>query len=224
MKKKILVFLVFGWSISICLAQHDVQYTNYNFSKLAYNPAYAGSSGTPSLAAIYRNQWVTLEGAPSTMNANFHMPFYENKCGIGLSFTTDQIGMMSNNYLDISYAYRFKTGNKGVMSLGVNGRLEHGKVDWTQANPLDLGDEMIPSIENSQYKPNFGFGAYFEMDNLYVGISVPQLLNSTLFQEEDVQRNGIDYRTYYLMFGYLMNISKDAVSYTHLTLPTTPYV
>jgi len=209
MKKQLLLFIAFGLSITLCFAQHDVQYTNYNFNKLAYNPAYAGSSGAPSLAAVYRNQWVTLDGAPTTMHANFHMPFYENKCGAGIALTADRIGMMRNTYIDVHYAYRFKTGDKGIMSLGVNGRLEHGKVDWTQANPLDLGDQTIPSIESSRYKPNFGFGAFFEMDNLYVGLSVPQLINTTLFIDENVSGSGIDYRTYYLMFGYLMNISKD---------------
>jgi len=209
MKKIILFSLLLSGSLMICFAQHDVQYTNYNFSKLTYNPAYAGSSGAPSFAAIYRNQWINLEGAPTTLNANFHTSFYENKCGVGLSITADKIGMMRNTYVDLSYAYRFKTGDHGTMSLGINGRLEHGKIDWNLANPLDAGDETIPMVEAGRYKPNFGFGAYFERSNLYLGLSVPQLINSTLYRTENITGSGIDYRTYYLMFGYLMPLTKD---------------
>ncbi len=209
MKKIILLSILSGLLCFIVQAQNDVQFTNYNFSKLVYNPAYAGSSGMPSMAAIYRNQWVTLDGAPKTLHANFHMPFYENKCGFGIAITSDQIGMIRSNLLDASYAYRFKTGGNGVMSLGVTGRLEYGKVDWSEANPLDLGDEFVPDVNVGSLQPNFGFGAYYERSNLYAGFSVPQLINTSLYQQEDVSNQGIDYRTYYFMFGYLMNLTKD---------------
>ena len=209
MKKILLLSILSGLLCFGAQAQNDVQFTNYNFSKLVYNPAYAGSSGGPSLAAIYRNQWVSLDGAPKTLHANFHMPFYENKCGFGVSITSDQIGAIQSNLLDASYAYRFKTGSNGVMSLGVTGRLEYGRVDWSEANPLDLGDEFIPNVNTGLFQPNFGFGAYYERSNLYAGFSIPQLINTSLYQQEDVNNQGIDYRTSYLMFGYLMNLTKD---------------
>ena len=47
-------FLLFSL---MAMAQNDVQYTNYLFNRLAYNPAYAGSGGVPVINAIYRDQW-----------------------------------------------------------------------------------------------------------------------------------------------------------------------
>ncbi|WP_431164016.1 type IX secretion system membrane protein PorP/SprF, partial [Flagellimonas beolgyonensis] len=44
-------------------AQQDAQYTQYMYNTMTVNPAYAGSRGQLSLAALYRSQWVGLEGA-----------------------------------------------------------------------------------------------------------------------------------------------------------------
>ena len=66
-------------------AQQDPQYTQYMYNMNIINPAYAGSSGTTSIGALYRSQWVGLEGAPSTATIAIHSPV-GNRVGLGLSF------------------------------------------------------------------------------------------------------------------------------------------
>lgn len=189
-------------------AQNDVQYTHFVFNKLAYNAAYTGANNAPTLTAIYRNQWINLDGAPTTATANFHTPFFGGRSGFGLGVTADRIGMLQNNTIEASYAYRFNIAKgKGKLSLGVNGRLEQGKVDWGEASPLDLGDGSIPLSQEAAVTPNFGLGIYYEQSNFYLGASLPQIMNTTLYREEDVVSGNIDYRTYYIMTGYLANLS-----------------
>lgn len=55
-------------------SQQDAQYTQYMYNTMTVNPAYAGSRGQLSLAALYRSQWVGLEGAPKTFTLNLHSP------------------------------------------------------------------------------------------------------------------------------------------------------
>ena len=188
--------------------QNDVQYTHFLFNKLAFNGAYAGSAGVPTVTALYRNQWLSLDGAPTTATANFHTPFFGGRSGFGFSVTADRLGMLRSNSIEGSYAYRFNISEgKGKLSLGINGRLEQGNIDWASANPIDLGDGTIPSGGDAVVVPNFGFGIYYEQSNFYLGISLPQLLNTPIYRDFDVVGTAGDFRTYYIMTGYLAQLN-----------------
>jgi len=103
------------------MAQNDVQFTQFMFNKLGYNPAFAGSDDALTIGGIFREQWVNVEGAPQTLRAHAHTPFFKNKCGIGIALTSDKIGMMQTNALDLSYSYRMPIG-KNKLSFGLSGR------------------------------------------------------------------------------------------------------
>ena len=209
MKHLIYTVLIIAFGLNLS-AQNDVQYTHYLFNKLAFNPAYAGSGGSPVLTALYRNQWLSLDGAPTTATANFHTPFFGDRSGFGLGITADKVGILRTNSIEASYAYRFNLAQgKGKLSLGINGRLEQGKVDWNQSNPLDLGDGTIPVGEDPDMNPNFGFGIYYEQSNFYLGFSLPQILNTSLYRDLNVIGEEGDFRTYYLMTGFLTNLSNN---------------
>lgn len=208
--KHLIFTILIACSIYQLTAQNDVQYTHFLFNKLAYNAAYAGSAGVPTATALYRNQWLSLDGAPTTATVNFHTPFFDGRSGFGLNITADRVGMNRANSLEASYAYRFSLAKgKGKLSLGVNGRLEQGKMDWNEANPLDIGDGTIPASEDPTIAPNFGFGLYYEQSNFYLGVSLPQLLNTSIYRDFDVAGNGSDFRTYYIMSGYLAQLSNN---------------
>lgn len=49
-----------------------------------YNPAYAGVEGHTVLFAMYRQQWINVDGAPSISHLSFHTPL---KGGIGIGAT-----------------------------------------------------------------------------------------------------------------------------------------
>ena len=70
------------------IAQQDAQYTQYMYNTIAVNPAYAGSRGALSIAALHRSQWVGLDGAPITQTFNIHSPI-SSKVGAGLSISGD---------------------------------------------------------------------------------------------------------------------------------------
>lgn len=202
--KHLLFTLIMACSTTVLVGQNDVQYTHFLFNKLAFNPAYAGAAGVPTITGIYRNQWISLDGAPTTATANFHTPFFGGRSGFGLGITADRVGMQRSNTLEASYAYRFNISDgRGSLSLGINGRLEQGKMDWNAANPLDIGDGTIPSAEDTRVVPNFGFGLYYEQSNFYLGFSLPQLMNTSIYRDFDVVNPQGDFRTYYVMTGFL---------------------
>lgn len=191
-------------------AQYDVQYTQFFFNKLAFNPAYAGSREALTLGATYRHQWEGLTGAPRTMSAYAHMPFLNKRQGVGLSVTSDKIGKVDVMYADLSYAYHIPVGDKGKIGLGLAGRIEYGKIDWTKAEINDVADPTIPLSAESFTSPNFGAGIYYSNPTFYLGFSAPQLMKNTLFQSDFYNGKQVpDVRSYYLMGGVTANLNSN---------------
>jgi len=149
------------------------------FNKLLYNPAYAGNRDALAASAVYRNQWLGIEGAPVTLNFNVHTPFAGDRAGLGLSVVADKIGVVNTTFATLSYNYRVPVGETAKLGLGISGRIEHGRMDFNQLNGYDQGDDFIMSDVTNQMKPNFGFGVFLSDNNYYLGVSMPTVLENT---------------------------------------------
>ncbi|MEL6922423.1 MAG: type IX secretion system membrane protein PorP/SprF [Bacteroidota bacterium] len=208
--KKITTLLAFCVSVLCLHAQDDPHYTHYMFNQLVINPAYAGSKDALHLMALYRNQWQGIDGAPKTINIHAHRPFFNDKAGIGLSLVGDQIGLTNTLYLDGSYAYRLKVSDKGKLAIGIKGRLEYARLDWTQADPITIIDEKIPGTSITRLSPNFGAGFYYSDDRFYLGASAPVLLKTTVYTDDPLSNTNIrSLRSYYLIAGMVMQLKKN---------------
>ena len=159
-----------------------------------------------TLSALYRNQWAGINGAPVTANFNMHLPFWNDRCGAGLSVVTDQIGMLNSTYVNLSYAYRLPVGERSKLSMGIMGRLQQSNIDWTRSEELDLGDQLIGMGQVSDVQPNFGAGVYLSNDNYYVGFSIPQILKNNLYNDLNVVES---VQNFYLMGGFVRPLTKD---------------
>lgn len=207
--KKILYTAILSLFGCLVMAQNDVQYTHHLFSRLAYNPAFAGSMCAPVVNGIYRNQWTGLDKAPETGRLEFHAPFGNGRSGFGIGLTRDQAGIFRNNYVDLNYAYRFNVSDKGKLSLGIKGQLDNGRADWTLTNPLDAGDQFLAAGERTETRFNIGLGAYYMQDNFYLGLSAPQLFKSSFFDQVGISGDDGNYRTWYLMGGFITDLSSN---------------
>ena len=97
-------------------AQQEAMYSQYMFNTLAINPAYAGSRNVTSATALYRNQWVGIQGAPETLTLSIDAPINSKKVGLGLQVFNDRIGVTSTTGAFGSYAYRLRL-NKGTLAF-----------------------------------------------------------------------------------------------------------
>ena len=200
-------FLLFLFVGTIVQGQNNTLYTMFVFNKLQYNPAYAGSNDVLTVGAHYRHQWQGVLGAPRTVTAFAHMPIAENRNGIGLSLTSDEIGIFNTIYTNLSYAYRIGFNNDTKLSFGLNAQFDHTRFDWTKADLIDQVDASIPFGESASSAINFGLGLYYTGSNFYVGLSTPQLLRNAITSND---YNGLGdlnkLRTYYLMGGMVFPV------------------
>ncbi len=204
---KRLGFLVaLGMSIGIH-AQQDAQYTQYMYNTVSVNPAYAGSRGHLSIAALYRNQWLGLDGAPETQTLNIHTPMGYRGVGLGLSVVNDKIGPTSETYFDVDFSYTIQTSFEGKLSFGLKASAHMLDIRYSELDEFEV-DPQLQSQQDIQNKfsPNIGAGVYYHTERFYAGLSAPRILETTHFDESSIS-TAKEQINLYLITGYVWDIN-----------------
>lgn len=178
------------------------------FNGLALNPAYAGSLNVLSASFLHRKQWINVEGAPVSNVFAVHSSFRDNQIGLGVQATRDVIGVHEETALYGSAAYKIKTG-VGILAMGLSGGMDNRKSDFTQLNLLDTSDPLLTGAP-SRFTPNFGTGLYFANPRMYVSVSVPYILENSLYTSvEGSASNAKESRYYYASGGFVFDLSQN---------------
>ena len=167
-------------------AQQDPQYTQYMYNMNVVNPAYAGLKETLSITALYRKQWSGLEGAPETITFSGHSPV-SDKVGLGLSAIKDELGPVKETNVYVDFSYTLQMSETLKLALGLKAGATFHDVGLIDLELQDPNDPFFSQDINNTY-PNVGAGAFFYGDNFYIGLSVPNFLNSVHLDE-----NGLKY-------------------------------
>ena len=91
-------------SISASFAQQTRQSNHYNYNKFGFNTAYAGYSGCTEINFSHMNQWIKVDGAPTTNYLSANTRLGKN-FGIGGNVMVDQSGMMRQFTSSIGASY-----------------------------------------------------------------------------------------------------------------------
>lgn len=185
-------------------AQQDPQYTQYMYNMNIMNPAYAGSKESLSITALYRTQWSGLDGAPETITFSAHSPVGE-RVGLGLSAIKDELGPISETNVYIDFSYTLPLGENVKLALGLKAGATFHDVGLTSLELQDPGDPFF-SEDISNVYPNVGAGAFLYTENFYLGLSVPNFLNSIHLDENGLQY-GSETQHFFATAGYVFQIS-----------------
>jgi len=178
----------------------------YMFDPLLINPAYAGNQVQLSATAIYRNQWVNLDGAPKTFTATAHSGFKKRRLGLGFIVSNDQIGIHNDVGFYGVYSYKIPISRKGTLSFGLQGGFNNLRSDYNKLILKNQGDPSLGGVV-TKMNPNVGAGIYFRQDNFYAGFSVPYLLDNKVVGLENVGNVSKQQRYYYLTGGFTSKVS-----------------
>lgn len=209
MKTRILFFALM-LSGFVSFAQQDAQYTQYMYNTLNVNPAYAGSRNVVSVFGMHRTQWVGLEGAPVTNNLSIHMPIDNTRLGVGLSFVNDRLGPTIENTISADVSYSIPTSEDYKLSFGVKGTANFFNLDVNKTRAVNVTD---PGYQNaSSFTPNVGAGLYLHSDKTYIGVSVPNFLQTTRFAENATATQvsvNKERMNLYVIAGHVFDLSSD---------------
>ena len=190
-------------------AQQDSQYTQYMYNTMMINPAYAGSRDCTSIFALYRNQWVGLDGAPKTASLSIHTPIEGKHVGLGGAIYHESIGPQSTNMIDVDFSYTLEF-EESKLAFGLKAAGAFYRFDRSKMNLVDADDYAFQGKETS-FLPNIGAGLYYYGEKYYVGFSIPYLLDTKTFSKTDERKiTDVNEKQHYnLMGGYVFDLSPD---------------
>ena len=212
MRTKLIAFVLFIIGLESMYSQQDSQYTQYMYNTVNINPAYAGSRGVMSIFGLYRNQWVGLDGAPVTSAASLNTPIGNSNVGLGLSFINDRIGPSDETSISADVSYSIPTSETWKLSFGLKATANLLNVDFTKLNIYNPADPRFQNNVDNKFSPNVGAGIYFHSNKSYIGLSVPNFLETKHFDENTSLNNSASFVArermhYYAIAGHVFNLS-----------------
>lgn len=205
MKTKLFSFVLMFTAL-VSFAQQDAQFTQYMYNTININPAYAGSRGVLSIFALHRTQWVGLDGAPVTNAVSLNTPINGSNLGLGVSVINDKIGPTHENTISADLSYTVPASETFKLSFGIKATANLFDLDVSRLNPAD--DDPSLHDYNNKFTPNVGAGIYLHSDKAYVGLSVPNFIETNRYDDNEVAifKEKINY---YLIAGYVFDLNNN---------------
>ncbi len=188
--KKLTLLFVSIFMGSMLQAQQLPQLSQFMLNDFAVNPAIAGMNDYYQIKTSVRNQWVGIEDAPKTTLLSIYGKSSDH-VGLGGSVFNDQVGPTSRAGASLTYAYHLNFTDEVKMSMALSGGFTQFKIDKVGWNTFHTDDPLMDGAEAVNLVPDATFGLnIYEEDKWYLGIAVPQLLNSKLtLIDEDFANN-----------------------------------
>jgi len=200
--KNLLTLLLSFFALTI-FAQQEGQFTQFMFNKQYYNPAYSGMRGVPTVHAIYRKQWLGFNGAPENQLVGFNMPAFGDKVGLGLLLQRQAVGITQNIGGTFSYSYAVVHSESLSVRFGLQGSFEQFSINFANTKNIirEPGDPSTRDKDTQVSSGNLGAGLYVGHTLAYVGISMPNIIESTIGVNDAGTQTATRAKHLYIMGG-----------------------
>jgi type IX secretion system PorP/SprF family membrane protein len=205
----LLAVMLFAYQKSI--AQTEPMYSQYMFNMMGVNPAYAGSREASGFNFFQRSQWIGLQGAPQTTSFSFDQSILNKKAGWGIQFYDDKIGVEKADGINIMGSTRIQVSENGILSGGLSLGLMNYRIDLMNVTGRFTPNDPAFYSNLNKWTPSLGLGIYYNTDNFYAGVSIPNILKSRL-TAFDLIRSGlqkVNQKHIFLTTGIVIPINED---------------
>ena len=191
---------------NLCSAQQLPHYSLYMFNDAVINPAICGTKGYDRIHLLSSSQWAGFEGAPKTQFLSYTKGQGE-RMGLGAVVFNDITGPISRTGLQLSYAYNIDVSSTYKLSFGLSGNMFQYIFDGNKALLYDntIDPAASEGIEKVMVQ-DATFGTYLYNGKYYIGISVPQLIQSKISFDSD---KNILTRHYFFTSGYKFDVNEN---------------
>jgi type IX secretion system PorP/SprF family membrane protein len=209
-------------------AQQTPVYSQYMLNKFLTNPAIAGSEGYSAINITAREQWLGFKDAPRTHSISYQTrvdrrsflnkiqivrrktrrPASISNVGLGVYLYNDNRGLLNQTGLQLTYAYHIEL-DEIQLSFGLTTSFTQFKVSVDKLKLAEEGDELLYNNKLNSLNPDVNFGVYVTSPDYYAGVSVSDIMQSSV----KFNANGLEkyrkLRNYNLSGGYRFKINRD---------------
>ncbi|GIV33584.1 MAG: membrane protein [Chitinophagales bacterium] len=204
------IVLVFSLAVHYAMAQNAPVFSNFMHLKTLHNPAASGADGALEVFAVYRTQWVGIQGSPSVQALSLSSPLTVANSSVGVLAVNEFQGEERITSAFISYAYE-QDFRSWILRAGISGGIMQRAIDGARLKApegrYDQGivhnDVYIPELLSSALTGDISSGILIQTKNLYAGFSANNLLETKARFEWNAYRTEIKNTRYITaMAGY----------------------
>ncbi len=198
------------------------------FLKQVYNPASVGSEEMLDFLALYRSQWVGINGNPSVQAFSIHSPLTILNSSAGIFATNEMQGEERVTSVMLSYAYRYPF-KKGSIAFGISGGIMQRAIDGSKlrspggnyAHGINHEDPLIPDNLSSGITGDVNLGVYFQTKKMYAGISANNLFESKIKLQVGTLESELKNPRYYTaVAGYRVKVGRKLYLIPNVSIKT----
>lgn len=164
--------------IGTAKAQHNTNITQWMFARSNFNPAATGVNKGMEFMLWDREQWVGLEGRPSSqmVNANFFVrPLHG---GLGTTISFDRIGYQKSLNVRVNYAYHATLNENAFLSIGLGAGFTWVNTNTSQLIFSDPSEPVLNGFNENRFVPDVAAGLELNHKKYLIGVSATQLIGS----------------------------------------------
>jgi type IX secretion system PorP/SprF family membrane protein len=197
--KKILITLSITFMITEFFAQQIPITSQYMFNDYFINPGAAGSLDYTPITLSTRSQWSKFEGAPKTQFLGGHTKI-RKKMGIGGYIFQDQTGPVSEQGVQLAYAYHLDINKKSNLSFGLGIMFFNHSISSNQLKFDEPDDNALTNIRQKSISPEASFGLLYYTKKYKVGLSIPQVFQNKIYANKTT-KNENSLKRHYILHG-----------------------
>lgn len=194
----IILFVVLLISCKVS-AQNRVNYSQYMHNHQIFNPAFVDESKNIGGSILYRNQWMGIEGTPSSFIGDAYYGFRNHN--FNLQFLHDKITVFKHLEIGASYSYSIKLNRDTKMAFGLKASFNQQTANYDQ---LTFFDGTDPGMSGTIRKlgVNFGAGMFVRSKHWHVGFGAPYIFNNGNIGANTTMFGDLTYQHFFLTGGY----------------------
>lgn len=176
--KKILFVICCFCFLGKINAQQETAFSQYHFNHFLINPAAAGHSNFHTIFTHLRFQWTGLPNAPKTGLISYQAPL--GKIGLGATLFSDRVASLNRFGANFAYAYRSRIKDYHL-SFGISGHYQRFYLNSSAVDGIeDQNDVAVYNAMDGLNVYDANLGVYFYNHKMYVGFSVPNIVQARL--------------------------------------------
>lgn len=191
---RMFIVLFFTMSMNQFFAQQTPVFANYSYNTVVINPAHAGYYEDTDVSLINSSFFNAVDGSPKNIGLTINTPLSSKHMGLAAGISTDEIGITKANGFFGSYSYKIFFDSEygqgkwwaydpNILSFGIS----VGGTLYSE-DLLSLGIENDPNFQKNInfFVPTIGIGLLYSKNQIYYGISVPNILNNSLTLDRNI--------------------------------------
>jgi len=195
-------------------AQQQMQLSHIHYYPAMFNPAYVADNSDINVQMLYRNQWLTFDGAPQSQAFVADLPIPYIKSGFGINISNDMIGEQRLTSVALAYKYNLQLAEYSKIGIGMqlgafqyqlNGDNLLTSSGNYENNTVFHNDNILPNVTVNTYQPKIAIGINFANSFLSTGLAINYIFNARIAgtsNENFSKYNTIPHYSYNLFINF----------------------